>query len=369
MGGDCKTIVLLTYSLDNYSLNDILCHQQQMFIAILNHVRRPSFDINNPANNSQPPISVNGDPFDACNIPSVFPSLPPIVDLKNSPHYPCNDCPDERKFDDDINTNAITTIDNVSDNLQPVDDPPNDDIFSSISPPPPSFKLKHLHHPCDCSNGWEIDDNIINSNNTTTTDISSDSSQPSIFFDNKSDSEFDIDTTSNFIFDLEAKMATDDVTDDTETIVFDDKPDKSGDYTTMILPPTTFNSSFTSSDNNPSGKPTLEEMKSYIYNSVYNTPYLCTAWEDNIPNFNNISTADNSQPPIFSTDITAGQPAWDSNDDDSTTDYDKVYSNDDEYNSFDLLSRSCQKVNQVEGRKHTITPSLLLEDESLEDAD
>ena len=84
---------------------------------------------------------------------------------------------------------------------------------------------------------------------------------------------------------------------------------------------------------------------------------------------NKPTTTNNSQPPIFSTDITAGKLVWDSNDDDSTTDYDKVYSNDDEYNSFDLLSRSCQKVNQVEGRKHTITPSLLLEDESLEDAD
>ena len=83
----------------------------------------------------------------------------------------------------------------------------------------------------------------------------------------------------------------------------------------------------------------------------------------------NIPTADNSQPLIFSTDITAGQPARDSNDDDSTTDYDKVYSDNDKYDSFDILSRSCQKVNQAEGHKHTITPYLLLEDQSLEDAD
>ena len=66
---------------------------------------------------------------------------------------------------------------------------------------------------------------------------------------------------------------------------------------------------------NPRSIPTLAEMKSSV--------------------FNNIPTVDNSQPPIFSTDTTAGQYVWDNDDDDSTTEYD----------SFDILSRSCQKVN------------------------
>ena len=96
----------------------------------------------------------------------------------------------------------------------------------------------------------------------------------------------------------------------------------------MKSPPTAFKSSFTSSNKNPSSKPTLKEMKAYVHNNVYNTPYLCTAGEDIIYNFNNIPTADNSQPPIFRSDITAGQ--FESNDDDSdafTEDFsDNVYS-------------------------------------------
>ena len=115
-------------------------------------------------------------------------------------------------------------------------------------------------------------------------------------------------------------------------------------------------------------------MKSYVYNSVYNTPYLCTAWEDIFDDFNNIATADNSQSPIFRFDTTAGQLDSDdeNSDDDSTevssdNDYsNKIYS-DDEYDSFDLLSRSYQKVNQAEGRKHTFTPSPLLKEDYIPD--
>lgn len=89
------------------------------------------------------------------------------------------------------------------------------------------FDLKHHpYHPCDdCSDGWEFNDDI-NNDNTATTDIVSDDSQPSIFFDDKPDREFDDDITSQFIFDLEAKTVTDDVTVATESIVFDNKPDK-----------------------------------------------------------------------------------------------------------------------------------------------
>ena len=46
-----------------------------------------------------------------------------------------------------------------------------------------------------------------------------------------------------------------------------------------------------------------------------NTLYVCSSWFWR----NKTITTDNSQPPIFSTDIITGKPAWDSNDDDSTT--------------------------------------------------
>ena len=117
----------------------------------------------------------------------------------------------------------IPPIDNGSDDFQPpIEEDPPKDIFPSVPSHPLPCDLKHQHYPCDCPDGWESDDDIIN-DDTTTTDITSDS-QPSIFFDNNSDREFDNDTTSKFIFDIEAKTATDDDTDATESIVFDDKP-------------------------------------------------------------------------------------------------------------------------------------------------
>ena len=104
-------------------------------------------------------------------------------------------------------------------------------ILSVFSLLLPTFDLKHhLHHPCnDCPNGWEFDDNIINDDDTPTTDIASNDFQPSIYFDDKPDREFNNETTSQFIFDLEAKMATDDATDATESIVFDNIPDRKFD--------------------------------------------------------------------------------------------------------------------------------------------
>ena len=139
-------------SLDDYSLDltyPLLPGQQQLLNFILN--QRPS-DMNNHTNDSQPPISVDDDTPNA-NIP-VFSSLP--TSLKHHTHHPCDDCPDGWKFDDDINTDDITTIDNSSDALQPPieDNPPNDAIFSSVSPPLQSFDLKHPHHPCVCPDGW-----------------------------------------------------------------------------------------------------------------------------------------------------------------------------------------------------------------------
>ena len=145
--------------------------------------------------------------------------------MNHHTHHPCNDCPDGWEFDDDISTNDITTIDNSSDLQPPIeDDPPNNDIFSSVSPPLRSFGLKHPHHPCVCPDGWKFNEDIISDDDTTTaTEIASDDSQP-FSFDDKPDSDFDTDTTSKFILDLEAKMATDDDTAATESIVFDDKP-------------------------------------------------------------------------------------------------------------------------------------------------
>ena len=82
---------------------------------------------------------------------------------------------------------------------------------------------------------------------------------------------------------------------------------------------------FTSSDknpssNNPSSKPTLKEMKAYVCNNVH-TPFLCSHHD-----FNNIPTADDSQPPIFRFDTTAGQF---NSDNDSHNDSDNDDSDDD----------------------------------------
>ena len=93
-----------------------------------------------------------------------------------------------------------------------------------VTSPPPSSNLKHpQYHPCDdCPDGWKFDDDI-NTDDITTTEIASENSQP-FSFDDKPDSNFDTDTTSKFIFDLEAKTATYDDTAATDSIVFDDKP-------------------------------------------------------------------------------------------------------------------------------------------------
>ena len=103
--------------------------------------------------------------------------------------------------------------------------------------------------------------------------------------------------------------------------------------------------------------------------------------------YNNIPTANNSQPPIFSLDITAGQ--LDSDDDDST-EYDEV-SSDNDYSidpsstqrlreKYDIkpVLTFCNNTHQAQLKKkyrtalwahdHTIPPSLLPEDRSL-DAD
>ena len=74
-----------------------------------------------------------------------------------------------------------------------------------------------------------INGDLINNDNTTTTDVASDNSQPSLFFDNKPDGEFYDDITTKFIFDLKAKTATDDATNVTESIPSDNKPDRKFD--------------------------------------------------------------------------------------------------------------------------------------------
>ena len=108
-------------------------------------------------------------------------------------------------------------------------------------------------------------------------------------------------------------------------------------------------------------------MKSYVYTnispSLRSVPLVETTFHD----FNNIPTADNSQPPIFSTDTIAGKLIWGSNDDNSATDYNEVYY-DNDY-STNQLSHSCQAVNQAEGRMPFFKPSALLEDQSLDDTD
>ena len=77
----------------------------------------------------------------------------------------------------------------------------------------------------------------------------------------------------------------------------------------------------------PSVKPTLPEMKSYV--------------------FAHIPTADNSQQPIFPLDITTGQ--LDSDDDDST-EYDKASSDDD----YSIDYTSTQRLRE----KYSIKPVL-----------
>ena len=171
-------------SLDDSSLNDKIRFNHQALDLILEHVRQPGFEINNPVNVSKPPISNNDTPTN--NIP-VF-SPPPSSNLKHPQYHPCDDCPNGLESNDDINTNDITTIDNGSNDFQPpIEDNPPKDIFPSVPSPPLSFDLKHPYYPCDCSNGWESDDDIIN-NDTTTTDIASNNSKPSISFDDNSDS-------------------------------------------------------------------------------------------------------------------------------------------------------------------------------------
>ena len=51
-------------------------------------------------------------------------------------------------------------------------------------------------------------------------------SQSPIFSDDKPDREFNDDITLKFIFDLEAKTATDDATNATDSLVFDNKPNQ-----------------------------------------------------------------------------------------------------------------------------------------------
>ena len=88
-----------------------------MLDLILDHLQRPSDNINNHANDSQPPISFDKPP-NTCNIPSVFSPPPPTVDLKHHPYHPCDDCPDGWEFDDDIiNDNDTTTY--ISNDSQP----------------------------------------------------------------------------------------------------------------------------------------------------------------------------------------------------------------------------------------------------------
>ena len=133
------------------------------------------------------------------------------------------------------------------------------------------------------------------------------------------------------------------IADESKTLNKDFSPP---DNNTMNLPPTTFISSDNDKNNttnlppttctSPSHRPmtrsvpTLAEMKSYVYN--------------------NIPTANNSQPPIFSTDNTAGQLVWGSDDDDSTTEYDKV-SSDDDYS----IEAACRRVNQANGVHPVLT--------------
>ena len=119
MGGDGEPVdSLLSNPLLTYSLDNIICYNHQMLDLILDHLQQPSDDINKHANDSQPPISFDDDsPSNACNIPSVFSPPPPTSNLKNHPHHPCDGCPGGWEFDDDINTDDITTIDNGSNNL------------------------------------------------------------------------------------------------------------------------------------------------------------------------------------------------------------------------------------------------------------
>ena len=69
--------------------------------------------------------------------------------------------------------------------------------------------------------------------------------------------------------------------------------------------------------------------------------------------FTNIPTINNSQPPIFPSDITAGQ--LDSDDNNSTTEYDEVSSNDD---------YSIESVSQKFYQAHGVQPVLTFCNES-----
>ena len=179
MDGGTESLLSKKSHLLTSSFDDVLSACIHRFNLNVDLIPPPSVDNNNPANDS---------------LPSIFDKNPPP-----------------------------TLISSPSSNTY---------IFLSVFyPHPPTFELKHHpHHTCnDCPNGCELDDDI-NSNNTIITNIDSDNSQPSIFFNDNPGRDFNDDITSKFIFDLKAKTTTDDDTDAAKSIVFDDKPNRKSDY-------------------------------------------------------------------------------------------------------------------------------------------
>ena len=107
--------------------------------------------------------------------------------------------------------------------------PPN--AYTSPPVPSPLTPFDPKHHPyhppySDCPDRWEFDDNLINNNNNNNT---TNDTTTNIFvyedifaYDNSQSVRWGFDD--KFIFDLEAKITTDNDTDATEYSVFDNNP-------------------------------------------------------------------------------------------------------------------------------------------------
>ena len=91
-------------------------------------------------------------------------------------------------------------------------------IPSPTTPLDPKHCLHHLPYN-DSPNGWDFDDNFINNHNNNTTDIFAYRNSQSVRWG------FDDD----FIFDLKVKTTMDDAIDATESIVFDNNPNREFD--------------------------------------------------------------------------------------------------------------------------------------------